>query len=222
MSNDGRVATRGTTSDRGQPARPPREPGVNGHPGHGRTGPTRSQRTSVGVCEEHEIVRAGLIALLTEDDSLEVGVGTPEQLATHELDVAIVSSRAARTVTFQCPIIVCSDDPETLSGRFDGNNVAALLPRSSLTATQLIAAVHAAAAGLRVHANRDGNGRTALDDRALQVLELMAEGCSTREIAARMHYSERTIKKLVTELEERLGTRTRAETVAQAVRRGLI
>jgi DNA-binding CsgD family transcriptional regulator len=51
---------------------------------------------------------------------------------------------------------------------------------------------------------------------------LIANGHSTREIADRMSYSERTIKKLITGLEERLNARSRAHVVALAIRRGLI
>ena len=55
-----------------------------------------------------------------------------------------------------------------------------------------------------------------------RVLELMADGCSTREIAVRMSYSERTIKKVITNLHCSLAARNRAQVVAQAIRRGLL
>jgi len=179
-------------------------------------------RISVAVCEEHEILRAGLVALLSEDRALEVSVARPEQLAGRDLDVAVVSSRAARQVTFPCPIIVCSDEPEASTAAFAGNDVAGVLHRASTTVSQLRATVHAAAAGLRVHAPLENGSDETLDPRTLRVLELMADGRSTREIATAMNYSERTIKKLITELEDRLDTRTRAQSVAHAIRRGLI
>jgi DNA-binding NarL/FixJ family response regulator len=97
-----------------------------------------------------------------------------------------------------------------------------VLHRASLTASQLRATVHAAAAGLRVHARLVHDTHDALDPRSVRVLQLIAEGYSTREIATRMSYSERTIKKLITQLQDRLQTRTRAQIVAHAIRRGLI
>jgi DNA-binding NarL/FixJ family response regulator len=51
---------------------------------------------------------------------------------------------------------------------------------------------------------------------------MLADCFSTREIAERMCYSERTIKKYVTGLQARLAARSRAQIVARALRAGLI
>jgi DNA-binding NarL/FixJ family response regulator len=179
-------------------------------------------RISVAVCEEHEILRAGLVASLNEDRALRVTAAPAEQIAETDVDVAIVSSKTARQERFRCPIVVCSDEPEAHGNAFVGNDVAGVLHRGSLTVSQLLATVHAAAAGLRVQAKLGDGSEEGLNPRALRVLELIAEGCSTREMAARMNYSERTIKKLITELEARLQARTRAQIVAHAIRGGLI
>jgi DNA-binding NarL/FixJ family response regulator len=187
-----------------------------GHPG------VRSRRISVAVCEEHEILQAGLVALLTEDRTLAVKVTVPEQIAGHDVDVAVVSSTAARDASFQCPIVIVSDQPEAPPSAVLGNDVAGVLHRRSFTVSQLLATVHAAAAGLRIQAQHENGSRAALDPRTLRVLELIADGCSTREIATLMNYSERTIKKLISELQDRLQARTRAQIVAHAMRRGLI
>jgi DNA-binding NarL/FixJ family response regulator len=58
--------------------------------------------------------------------------------------------------------------------------------------------------------------------RERDVLELLAEGCSTREIAVRLAYSERTIKNVLQELTTRLQLRNRTQAVAHAVRNGWI
>jgi DNA-binding NarL/FixJ family response regulator len=177
----------------------------------------------VAVVEEHEILRCGLVACLAEDRGLDVIVAKADALAKQGIDIAVVSSAAARGHRFPCPIVMCSDDPDGPRAVAAGNDVAGVLHRASLTAAQLHATVHAAAAGLRVSADVYGE-RTheALDPRALRVLQLMADGHSTREMADRMSYSERTIKKLITGLEERMQARTRAQIVAQAIRRGII
>jgi DNA-binding NarL/FixJ family response regulator len=177
----------------------------------------------VGIVEEHEIVRYGLVACLAEDGRLEVSAANADSLASEEVDIAIVSSDAARAHRFSCPIVVCSDTargPDTVAA---GNNVVGVLYRGSLTVAQVRATVHAAAAGLRVNAH-DSPERTAdgLDPRALRLLELIANGHSTREIADQMSYSERTIKKLITDLESHMKARSRAQVVAEAIRRGLI
>jgi DNA-binding NarL/FixJ family response regulator len=61
-----------------------------------------------------------------------------------------------------------------------------------------------------------------LTPRELEVLRLLAEGSSTREIAEGLNYSERTVKNIVRELLQKLNCRTRAQAVAHAARRGVI
>lgn len=177
----------------------------------------------VAVVEEHEIVRYGLVACLAEDRGLDVRVATADALDEQDVDIAIVSSEAAGGHRFPCPIVVCSDNARGPRGVAVGNNVVGMLYRRSLTVAQLRATVHAAAAGLRVNAH-DSTERTAeaLDPRGLRLLELIAAGHSTREIAGEMGYSERTIKKLITGLETHMQARSRAQVVAEAIRRGLI
>jgi DNA-binding NarL/FixJ family response regulator len=183
-----------------------------------------TRRIRVTVVEEHPIFRSGLLSCLAEDLALEVSAAGPAELADHEVDIAVVSGEAARSHQFSCPIVVC-DGADGSPSVADGNVVAGFLDRKSLTVPQLLATVRAAAAGLRVEADlyaEDQRRDEALEPRAVQLLELMAEGNSTREIATRMSYSERTIKKLITRLEEYMHARSRAQLIAEAMRRGLI
>jgi DNA-binding NarL/FixJ family response regulator len=61
-----------------------------------------------------------------------------------------------------------------------------------------------------------------LAERELDVLRLLAEGDSTRDMAKRLSYSERTVKNIVRDILAKLNCRTRAHAVALAARRGLI
>jgi DNA-binding NarL/FixJ family response regulator len=61
-----------------------------------------------------------------------------------------------------------------------------------------------------------------LTDREQDVLRLLAEGSSTRDIAERMNYSERTVKTIVAGVLAKLQGRTRAHAVAIAVRSGMV
>ncbi len=56
----------------------------------------------------------------------------------------------------------------------------------------------------------------------LEVAELLAQGCSNREIAERIHHSPSTVKDRVSKLMRVLNARSRAEVVARATRQGLI
>jgi DNA-binding NarL/FixJ family response regulator len=61
-----------------------------------------------------------------------------------------------------------------------------------------------------------------LTDREYDVLRMLADGESTRGIAERLSYSERTVKNIVHDLLVKLGCRTRAHAVALATRQGVI
>jgi DNA-binding NarL/FixJ family response regulator len=62
----------------------------------------------------------------------------------------------------------------------------------------------------------------ALSQRELQVLQLVADGASNREAAARLFVSEATIKTHLLHIYEKLGVRDRAAAVGEAYRRGLL
>ncbi|MEJ2555145.1 MAG: response regulator transcription factor [Anaerolineae bacterium] len=55
-----------------------------------------------------------------------------------------------------------------------------------------------------------------------QLLKLMADGLTNRDIAAHLNFSEITVKKKVQDILEKLGVANRTQAVALAIRRGLI
>ncbi len=61
-----------------------------------------------------------------------------------------------------------------------------------------------------------------LSDREYEVLRMLADGESTRGIATRLSYSERTVKNVVRDLLVKLNCKTRAQAAALAVREGVI
>jgi len=136
-----------------------------------------------------------------------------------------------------------------VSGRVDGHALSALveagvrgvLRRHEATADRLVIAVRAAASGhsdlppellrqLLDHLaglNRQvlsphGYSFTGLTERERTVLQLLADGLSTREVALRLSYSERTIKTVIQDLTLRLQLRNRTQAVAYALRNGWI
>ncbi|TMD06335.1 MAG: response regulator transcription factor [Chloroflexi bacterium] len=113
---------------------------------------------------------------------------------------------------------------------------AALLP-SSIDAESLRAAILAAARGLITIARPDlaallpqeADARAAASTmieaptrRELDVLQLLAQGLTNRQMAERLGVSEHTVKFHVTALLGKFDARTRAEAVARAIRLGLL
>ncbi|MEV4254518.1 response regulator transcription factor [Spirillospora sp. NPDC049652] len=118
--------------------------------------------------------------------------------------------------------------------------VAAILWRHEASADTLARAVLAAARGgadlppdllgrlleqvgrIQRGANAPGGGAIGLAQRELDVLGLVADGMDTAEIAARLSYSERTVKNVLHGVMSRLHLRNRAHAVAYAIREGYL
>ncbi|MFQ6013867.1 MAG: response regulator [Anaerolineae bacterium] len=61
-----------------------------------------------------------------------------------------------------------------------------------------------------------------LSDLELQVLSLIAEGATNKEIAKRLYWSEVTVKRKIQDILGKLEVVNRAQAVAEAIKRGLI
>lgn len=70
--------------------------------------------------------------------------------------------------------------------------------------------------------DRRGGPADALAAREVDVLRLLAEGASTRDISENLAYSERTVKNIVRDVLVKLNCRTRAHAVGLATRQGVI
>lgn len=167
----------------------------------------------VGIVDEHEMFALGIRTCLAASALVRVSPVVDE-----DVDVAIVSPRMAEERRFPCPLVVCGDPPGTLA---PGNEVMAVLGRSTLTAEQLLASIHAAAAGLRV-VHADHGPAPKLAGRGLEVLGLLAGGADTKEIAEQLGYSDRTIKSVIRDVQLSLGAKNRVQAVAEGIRQGLI
>jgi DNA-binding CsgD family transcriptional regulator len=167
----------------------------------------------VGIVDEHEMFALGLRTCLASSPLV-----TISPVVDEDVDVVIVSPRMAEERRFACPLVVCGDPPNTPA---PGNEVMAVLGRATLTAEQLLASIHAAAAGLRViHAEHGPAPRLA--GRGLEVLALLAAGADTKEIAEQLGYSDRTIKSVIRDVQLSLGAKNRVQAVAEGIRQGLI
>jgi DNA-binding NarL/FixJ family response regulator len=108
--------------------------------------------------------------------------------------------------------------------------VHAILPREA-AAEQIVAALYAASAGLiAVPAESSSLILPAasepvaenLTPREMETLEMLAEGLSNKQIAARLNISEHTAKFHVNSILGKLDAATRTEAVMRGIRTGLI
>ncbi|MGW4826355.1 helix-turn-helix transcriptional regulator [Amycolatopsis japonica] len=172
---------------------------------------------------------------------VDVLVVIEESLTAHVVEaIRCTAVFEASATKFSC--VVAIDDveqPNFLAAIAAG--VTAIVLRRDLTAESLVKAILAAHGGaadlsreqqgtLLAHLRKlhaDANSPHCLnlagvDDRERQILSLLAEGKDTADIASKLCYSERTVKKVLYSMMERLGLRNRAHAVAYAVRLGLV
>ena len=126
------------------------------------------------------------------------------------------------------PIVVLSD--ERLTSRLFRRGVHAILPHDA-PVEQIVAALHAASVGLialPVEASALAIPAASefevenLTPREMEALEMLAEGLSNKQIAARLHISEHTAKFHVNSILGKLGAGTRTEAVMRGLRSGLL
>jgi DNA-binding NarL/FixJ family response regulator len=65
-------------------------------------------------------------------------------------------------------------------------------------------------------------GREALSQRELEVLSLVAHGCTNKDVAQRLYISDKTVRNHVTSCLLKLQAKDRTEAVTRAIERGLI
>ena len=143
----------------------------------------------------------------------------------------------------QCVVLVADPIRESLLGPLISCGVVSILPWRGVTAELVAQAVLASHAGRAIlpstvarwlveearltrhesaTAAGAGPGPGGLSEREIDVLRLLADGQDTAQIAARLRYSERTIKKILQDLTTRLQLRNRTHAVSYALRIGAI
>jgi len=203
------------------------------------------QVTDVMVVEGHAVFRQGLVACLEGFD----GIGRVESVASvseawshpalGEAQVVLVDAMMDGATDFVSSVLeftdtrvvglACKDQLDRLASMVDAGAVAALV-RDDLTTERLGLSLRAVAAGattmLATYRSRVPQGAPAsgpeLTSREQRVLALVAEGLPTREIGEELHYSERTVKKVLGDVVVKLGARSRSQAIARAVRQGII
>ena len=168
------------------------------------------------VVSGDRFARAGFVATLESFDDLNVIADLDvDDLLESRLRVlapdAVLSDCA---IACDAPLVIVSDHPQSANGT---------LSRSA-TPAQIDAALHAVAEGLRVsdQAQPEREESEPLTHREIEVLHLLVEGLTNKEIAQRLAISEHTVKFHVNAIMTKLGAATRTEAVVHAARQGIV
>jgi DNA-binding NarL/FixJ family response regulator len=206
---------------------------------------------AVFIVDPHSIFRLGLVTCLEKLPLVGrvTGVASVGAASRHAdlatSDVVIVDASAADALAFIHElratgtarlIVSASSWPQKdILAAMEAGAVC-VLRKDTLTPEGLEASVRATLQGAGVLpsdllsgllvAVRTGDGQqrrsARLTNREEQVLRLIADGHATREVAAELCYSERTVKNVLHDVVTKLDARTRSHAVAHAVRAGLI
>ncbi len=199
----------------------------------------------VWVDDRNPIYRRGLVACLQAEGYVIAGESAtlqpaPDPATTSLLifDLDAAGFNGARALARRSGLLLIGLARETSADQVRqlvATGMFAVLPLRTLTPTRLLSSIRAltddagSLAGRLRAAGIDPAVVTAGDSadryltrRELDVLRLLAEGGSTRDIAQRLSYSERTVKNIVHDVLGKLNGRTRAHAVAVASRRGII
>ncbi|MFI5806698.1 LuxR C-terminal-related transcriptional regulator [Streptomyces sp. NPDC051561] len=216
-----------------------------GLPGVSTAGP-HTRRVPVAVTAPDPLSREGAVSHLRRHPEIELseeaGPGTVALLIENSLDDASLTRirRVSRSQGARAVLVVGSIRESELLEVVECG-VGAIVWQHQATATRLVQAVLAASRGdgdlpadllgrlisqvgslQRGAAGRPGTPTLGLAAREVDVLRLVSEGLDTGEIAAKLSYSERTVKNVIHGLTTRLHLRNRAHAVAYALREGYI
>jgi DNA-binding NarL/FixJ family response regulator len=199
----------------------------------------------VWVDERNPIYRRGLVTCLQAEGYAIAGESAllrpPPDLSGSSLvifDLDAVGSEVAGALARRGDLLLIGlvrGTPAAQVRELLADGMSAALSLRTLTPSRLLSCIRALVEDIeltRTNGATPGNGTAAafapgagnrdLTRRELDVLSLLADGDSTREIAVQLSYSERTVKNIVHEVRRKLHGRTRAQAVAVAARRGII
>ncbi|WP_119293940.1 response regulator transcription factor [Streptomyces sp. YIM 130001] len=198
------------------------------------------------LCDDHVVVRAGLLALLGSAPGIEVvgEAGTGEEavalaaklnpdvvLMDLQLGPGIDGVEATREIAgtgVHVLVLTTYDTDADITRAIEAGATGYLLKAER--PEELFAAIHAAAEGRttlsppvasRVMA-RMRSPRPSLTDRELDILAQLAQGLGNRDIARALFISEATVKTHLGRIYDKLGVDTRAGAVAVAKEQRLL
>ena len=200
--------------------------------------PTAGRRLRVLVVDDHDVVHWGFRVLLGQQDWVErclaarTGAEALEHVRTFEPDVALVDLFLAGESGADLCASIRKASPSTrvllISGSGRMSAAAARAAGASgfvskdWDASDVAAAVRMVGLGMTMFSPKSDQPEPLLTGREREVLDLIAEGSTNREIADRLFLSPHTVKEHTSALYRKLGARNRAEAVQRAQRVGLL
>jgi len=188
------------------------------------------------IADDHGIVRSGLRLLLERQPDVEViaeaadGAEARDIAVRERPDLAILDLKMPKLTGLQATREIRAQAPETkvliLSMHDDERYVAEALAAGASgyvvktqADTDLLAALRAVERGEPFPAPAAAGELTPREE---EVVKLVAEANTSKEIAAILHLSEKTVENHRANAMRKLGMRDRVELVRYAIRRGLI
>lgn len=198
------------------------------------------------LADDHPFIRSGIRAeLAEEDDILVVGeAGSADEVMTRcpelwldvlVLDLSMPGPPPRETVAFlkqHCPdlkiLVLTAYQEEAYIRGLVALGVKGYVLKDEATEA-LVDAIHAVQRGdtwfsqsvlEKLSSGAQKVGEVALTTRELEILKLLRQGLTNKEIAYQLRIAERTVRYHVENLLEKLQARNRPEAVANAIRAG--
>ena len=205
---------------------------------------------SVLIADDHGIVRSGLSMLIDRQSDMQVcseaedGIEAVEHALARKPDVAVLDVsmprltglHAARQIRAQSPdiqvlMLSMHDDDAYFFESLEAGAAGYVSKRGA--DTDLIGAIRTVAEGRTFLNSRtqqtlmrqwldEGAPHDQLTPRELEVVKLIAESHTNKQIAEALHLSEKTVESHRGNVLAKLGMRDRVELVRYAIRRGLV
>ncbi len=204
------------------------------------------------IADDHPVIREGLSAMLSSVEGFEVVGEAKDGQEVLDLalrlkpDVVLMDLRmpgmdgvqAMRLIHAQCESVrfiiltVYDNDEYIFEGIRAGASAYLLKDVSREELINAIREVHSGQSLLhpqitrklleRVSSSTEAEQGSTLTEREIEILRMMANGASNKQIAVRLSISSHTVKTHVSNIYQKLEVNDRAEAVAKAIRKGIL
>lgn len=206
---------------------------------------TLAKLIRVLIVDDHPVVREGLVAILEEEPDIEIvaqagdGVEAIELFRQHQPDIVLLDLRMPRVGGVEVITAIRADYPnaniimltiyDTDEDIYRGLRAGAKAYLLKDTpCDEILEVIRTVCDGRRYIPTPIGEKLAArmerpdLSDRECQVLKLMVEGKSNREIGSCLHITEHTVRFHVSNILSKLGANDRAHVIVLALRQGIV